>query len=387
MSNFAFSRDIYGLNSFINKYYLDEYIASGGSKIKFLTGSTGSGKSYFLSLNKESAKEMGYMTVNFSAKNVPLYDFKELYVEIIKQIDIDKIFHKCANKTITNLGYDINNIAPNVSFNDYLSSQNELNAITKKALRDELKHMFLDNPLMDHNFALACSLLTGSILGHPTLDEVDKDIIYRWLMADKSLRVPMIKNIGLAPIKITKINARHMLRSLLEILILAGYKGLAVYIDDLDVVLNKSGLDEIHYTKNRREDMYELIRQLIDDIDSLRNIFFVFAFNNSLLFDEAKGIKSYQALWFRIQNEIVSNRFNYFSDIINLDKYALQFYNVDTIQNMLKDIISKEINKYNNVPELDENRINEIKTLASNGALGIPALLKDMANKDAKGEN
>ena len=30
--------------------YLKEYIASGGSKIKFITGKTGSGKSHFLQL-------------------------------------------------------------------------------------------------------------------------------------------------------------------------------------------------------------------------------------------------------------------------------------------------------------------------------------------------
>jgi archaellum biogenesis ATPase FlaH len=85
-----------------------------------------------------------------------------------------------------------------------------------------------------------------------------------------------------------------------------------------------SVLEEIRYTKMRREDAYESIRELIDGIDALGHFMIVFAMNSSLLEDEAKGLKSYQALWMRIQNEISSDKVNRFADIINLNKVARQ---------------------------------------------------------------
>lgn len=47
---------------------------------------------------------------------------------------------------------------------------------------------------------------------------------------------------------------------------------------------------------------------------------FVYAFDRGLMDDENAGLKSYQALWMRIQNEIVGERFNRFTDMVDLDR-------------------------------------------------------------------
>jgi len=47
---------------------------------------------------------------------------------------------------------------------------------------------------------------------------------------------------------------------------------------------------------------------------------FIFAFGRKLIDDENSGLKSYQALWMRIQNEVEGERFNYFTDIVDTDK-------------------------------------------------------------------
>jgi hypothetical protein len=142
------------------------------------------------------------------------------------------------------------------------------------------------------------------------------------MAGEKGVRVAALRKLGMSPAKITKHNARHMLRSLVEVIRMAGYAGLAVGIDDLEILAGVSSLEEIRYTKMRREDAYESIRELIDEIDTLSHIMFVFAFDRDLLDDEAAGFKSYQALWMRVQNEIESRCFNLFSDIVDLDKMA-----------------------------------------------------------------
>ena len=69
------------LTEFWKKTYLDEYIREGGSKIKFVTGRTGAGKTFLTRTVVSDAKELGYMTAVLSAKSVWLHDFKEIYPE------------------------------------------------------------------------------------------------------------------------------------------------------------------------------------------------------------------------------------------------------------------------------------------------------------------
>ena len=97
------------------------------------------------------------------------------------------------------------------------------------------------------------------------------------------------------------------------------------------MLANSSALDKNHYTKQRRDDAYESIRQLIDDIDTFRYTFILLSFDRILIDDERRGIKSYQALWLRMENEIVSKRLNYFSSMFNLDSANTVFFTAENV--------------------------------------------------------
>lgn len=320
------SAGIQFLSDFWREKYLLEYIKQGGSKIKFVTGWEGSGKTHFLELMMAEAADAGYKTALFSAKEIWLHDFKEIYFEILKAADLMDCLAGCGRKIIRELGFDPGEIPQGQSFADYLAGANLLDALTKREIRQLLSGMFLQNPLMDHNFAFACSLLTGYLLGYPTLEEPNKELLLGWLLGSKDAKLLDLRKLGLSPSKITKYNARHMLRSLAQVVRSAGYAGLFVAVDNLEMLVSSDSLEAIRYTKLRREDTYESIRQLIDDIDTLSGILFVFAFERGLLDDDRGGIKSYQALWMRIQNEVSSERFNRFADIVDLDRLAKQEY-------------------------------------------------------------
>ena len=221
-----------------------------------------------------------------------------------------------------------------MTFLDYLSSIGQNNPLTKKGIRDELKNMFLDNPRMDNNFALCCSLITGGILGYPSLEIQSREILTAFLSGDRTVKLSMLRALGLSPVRITKYNARHMLRSLCEAIRLSGKNGIYVSIDDLDILISRAGSENVRYTKMRRDDTYESIRQMIDEIDSFRNIMVVYGFDRGLMDHESNGFKSYQALWMRIQNEIVGERFNKFNDIVNLDKLGREIYSPAVLAEM-----------------------------------------------------
>jgi hypothetical protein len=319
---------------FWKEKYLADYLSQGGSKIKFLTGRTGSGRTHFLEMLAMESENMGYIPVSLSAREVWIHDFKEIYVAVLRQVNLmDRLKLNC-HEVIRQLGYDPDDIPEDMTFVDYLSSQGQLDPLTKREIRQQLEQLFLANPLIDNNFGLACSLLTGSLLGHPTLEEPSRRLLLLWLEGSREARLPSLRRLGLSPSKITKYNARHMLRSLVEVCRLAGYKGLVISIDDMDILVGTDSTETIRYTRLKREDAYESIRELIDEIDTLKNTMFVFSFERSLIDNDKAGLKSYQALWMRIQNEIEGARFNRFADIVDLDRLIDEVYTPEIIMEM-----------------------------------------------------
>ncbi len=366
------------LADFWREKYLQEYIRNGGSKIKFVTGRTGSGKTHFLRLMMAVAREEHYKTVWFSAKDIWMHDFKEIYVEIFHQCDLLSCLEAASGSLIREMGYDPQDIPAGMRFIDYLSQNGEGDAVTKREIRAQLRRFFLENPMMDNNFALACSMLTGSILGYPILEEQNQELLLSWLEGDRSIKLSQLRALDFYPSRITKYNARHMLRSLAEVVRMGGFSGLFIAIDNMEILTSRSSLEAVHYTKMKREDTYESIRQLIDDIDSMKNIMFVYAFDRELIDNENAGLKSYQALWMRIQNEIVGERFNRFTDMVDLDRLAAQEYSPEVIVAISKSLADLRLNR--TAEPLTEEQAQEIVSQARTGAVGIPRLIQTVMN-------
>ena len=366
---------IHFLTDFWEEKYLREYIRDGGSKIKFVTGRQGSGKTYFLQLMTKLARQENYKTVRFSARDVWMHDFREIYIEIFHQCDILDCLEAVSHHLIREMGFDVQEIPDGMRFIDYLSQNGMGDALTKREIRAQLKQIFLDNPMLDNNFALACSMLTGSILGYPVLEEQNRELLLAWLEGDRTIKLSQLRAMDFYPSRITRYNARHMLRSLAEVIRMGGYSGLFIAIDDLEILISRSSLEPIHYTKMKREDTYESIRQLIDDIDSMKNIMFVYAFDRKLMDDENAGLKSYQALWMRIQNEIVGERFNRFADMVDLDRLAAQEYTPEVIVSMSESMA--QMQKSIPAAPLNKEAAEEIVRQARTGAVGIPQLIQN----------
>ena len=363
------------LTDFWKEKYLQEYIKNGGSKIKFVTGRRQSGKTYFLKIMSELARQERYKVVQFSAKEIWMHDFKEIYAEIFRQCKIMECLEGASRRLIHEMGFAYEDIPPGMKFMDFLSQNGMGDVLTRREIRFQLRKLFLDNPLLDNNFALACSMLTGSILGYPTLEEQNRDMLLGWLEGDRSIKLSQLRALDFYPSRITKYNARHMLRSLAELVHMGGYSGLFIAIDDLEILISRSSLELLHYTKMKREDTYESIRQLIDDIDSMKHIMFVYAFDRELTDNENTGLKSYQALWMRIQNEIIGERFNRFTDLVDLDRLAAQEYTPDIIVSISESLARQK--ETVSAAALDLETAKEIAARAQTAAVGIPGLIQE----------
>ena len=126
--------------------------------------------------------------------------------------------------------------------------------------------------------------------------------------------------------KIARHNARHMLFSLAHWLTLTGKSGLLLVLDIAryaeSVRLAERGAGN-YYSVSATMDLYEVLRQLIDATDELQACFVAVVtgseFLQSQLQDDRRGIRSYQALYFRIWDEVYDrNRENPFSSLVRI---------------------------------------------------------------------
>ncbi len=121
--------------------------------------------------------------------------------------------------------------------------------------------------------------------------------------------------------KLDKSNARDWLNSLILLCKLAGYCGLVVAIDDLEIIMEKSNGKYI-FTKNQALDVCELVRQLIDDTELLSGCLFLLSGRKSIIQDDNRSFRSYDALWARLQTGLADyGRFNPFADLVDVDKH------------------------------------------------------------------
>ena len=363
------------LTDFLSEQYLKTYIPQGGSKIKFVTGRPGSGKTHIAQTLLAEAEKQGFLTVSFSARTVWLHDFREIYLEILRQCGMERMLSGCARQITRELGYDPDAIGSGRTLMDYLAERGEGDPLSKGEIRAMLRKRFTRNPRLDNTFAGCCSLLTGDLLGHPQLENASRELILRYLNGDKTVKLAQMRALGLSASSITKYNARHLLRSLCELVRMAGYKGLMIVIDDLEMLLNRAAGEPIRYTKLRREDTYESIRQLIDDIDSMQGVLFLLCFRRELMDDDSYGMKSYQALWMRIQNEVVSTRFNRFADISDLDRFADENYGTETICEMSRKLAYALMEAEREAEPLSLEQARELRERAEFGGLGLPYLM------------
>ena len=99
-------KGIHFLTDFWQTKYLQEFIRDGGSKMKFVSGRKGSGKTYFLKMMTAFAQAEQYKTLQFSARDIWMHDFREIYIEVLRQCDIPECLAAVGRYLIREMGYD-----------------------------------------------------------------------------------------------------------------------------------------------------------------------------------------------------------------------------------------------------------------------------------------
>jgi len=296
-----------------------DYVAQGGGDIKFIRGDYGSGKTFLVARALEIARQKGFVTTHVViSSQTPLYKLRAIYQQVCAGLRMQE--EERALKTlIDNWLFAIEERI--VAVSSPAPDEAALEGATEKEIETALAG------ISEMNTALAAALRTyyrannagdfqlaqaalGWIAGEPNIG--------RDFKAKASIKGDIDDSVALP-----------FLRGLVTIMQGAGYKGLAIAIDEMETTQS--------LPKNQREKGYHTLVQLIDALDSggMPRCFLLFT-GTPALFDGSRGIRSVPPLYDRIsivqtdsfknprQPQIVLSRF----DTRKLEQVALRVVDI-----------------------------------------------------------
>jgi len=284
----------------------DNYISEGGSKVRFINGDYGDGKTHFMSLIRHLAMEKN-LAVSFVilTREVPIHKFEIVYQTIVRQL----------RGNFTGIG--IRSMLE-AWLETLATIKNKDKNLKTKSNRTSLFTELRDIQGMDINFANGLIALVNNRFAPLKTDmednrETDREILMHWFEGGK------VTKRELKPFQIyeflTKTNSRQLLNSLILFLRHTGHKGLILLMDEMETVMALSA--------SIRNAAYENVRLLIDNSESSEYIHIFFSIIPEILNAE-KGFKSYDALWSRIRSIGDSTRLNYRGVLIDIHRTPLK---------------------------------------------------------------
>ncbi len=288
----------------MRREYLVDYVPGGGAAVKFAVSTTNDGRAELRDGLHAAADELGFQFAFVDAAQARLHLVDKLFHAVAQQIDWDALARAHLERLLRVRGLRLPPPPASLS----LSRLAELNAAHEVFLRSELtrtvQNELFDDQAMSREFRLAMIQLCLAQLDptdNPTLEQAVK----AWLRGELRL-VSELKRAFIFQ-QIGRHNARHMLFSLAHWLTRVGKSGLVLALDVAryaDAVRPAERGAGYYYSLSATMDLYEMLRQLVDATDEARFCFAAVLAGPAFLQDDRRGVRGYQALYFRIWDEV-----------------------------------------------------------------------------------
>jgi hypothetical protein len=294
-------------------------VREGGAAVKFAASSTDAGRTELAELLATAGTAHGFEVVRLDAGSVRLHLVDRLFHAVAGQMEWNSLASAYLERLLRARGLRL----PPTGERPVLARLAELNAAPElllgSDLRRALERELYEDYAMSREFRLAMLQLCLAQLD-PTDNPALEAAIQQWLRGE--LRLLSEVKRALIFQKIARHNARHMLFSLAQWLRRVGRSGLMLVLDIAryaEAVRPAERGPGNYYSAPATMDLYETLRQLIDATDEVEGCFVAVLVGPDFLTDERRGVRSYQALYFRIWDEVYDrNRENPFSSLVRI---------------------------------------------------------------------
>lgn len=265
--------------------------ASTRGKLRFVSGSWGSGKSHFLREFREEAFEAHCLVslVDLAKEETPFNKFEKVFASIVGRISSPEMFLK-------------GNGEPSAPFAEIVKQTLVTTGGADRELREVVAHevytraaqALMANDSMDIDFRRMILKYWETYLpeaGDPVALAERRGLILNWFAGEGTVGTYR-REFGVQKV-VARDTARLMLRSLGRFALHAGYRGLVILFDEA----------EMSYSVMRRSDLktaHNNLLHLINGVDESEGLFLVYATTPDFYTDPKHGIQNYGALASRI---------------------------------------------------------------------------------------
>jgi hypothetical protein len=302
----------------MKSYCLEQVISGGGSKVKILYGGADTGKSHYLKDLMLYARRNGFFTISLDLSELEFHltDSVAFYKAVVMELDLDILEKVLTTRLLVQLGYDATEFANfGGPLTDYLCEMENIDKLLAKKLIRQAVHELVNDVDLEFSFRKFLHAFAEAVVEK---DDDFKEIAAFWIRGEK---IPMTHRRASSLYEtLAKHNARGWLYSLIELVKFMGFKGMVITMDQFEAILPKCETG-IYYTPTKRNDLYELLRQLIDDLDFMRGLLVLIAGDAEIMnADDKYGLRSYHALWMRIQPGFEQQpNLNIYADLVDAD--------------------------------------------------------------------
>lgn len=287
----------------MRREYLESFIPAGGAAVKFVVPYPPLSHEEIIANLNQAAEANGLLFVFADSASTRIHLIDRLFHDIARQLDWDDLAYVYLSQLLSRRGYAVPTERSQFSLSTLAERNGREDPLFQQDIHREIANGVFRDYSMAQEFRFAMIGLSRGLLdpGGGPLPGLIKD----WLLGD----LPRISGLKPALIfqQIARHNARPMLYSLTHWLKLAGKKGLLLGLD-----ITRYGQDVRppqrdegnYYTAAAALEAYEELRELVDGTDEMESCFMAVIAGQEFLTDERRGVKSYQALYLRIADEV-----------------------------------------------------------------------------------
>lgn len=289
--------------SFIDREYLATFVRDGGAAIKFAVPFDDAWRTEVFSGLDRLAQRGGYTVVKINAAETRIHMADEIFFRTAEQIPWQLLSRGFLAKLAADAGYAWTDDTGGPLYMQ-LAGKNQVDPQMllldlKKAIGN---HVFKE-PQLSRDFRLAMTHLCMAELSGGPDGATTVRILTDWLTG-RNKAVSAVKPYHIFR-KINRTTARFFFESLVRWVRATAYPGIVLLVDAQRVMTARNPHDlGVFYSKAAVLDTYEVFRQFIDGADNLEGFFMVVVPDVSFLEDHSRGISAYEALKFRVFDEI-----------------------------------------------------------------------------------
>lgn len=294
------------LRTIDDEYLSSGFIKDGGAAVKF-TVTRDALKPVLHEALQRRCREFDFVLATLDAAAMRAHMPQDIFFGLARQIDWRLLARRLILRLAVRKSYDVRDMDGSASDNVFAAIA-DANQVDKRLVIQDLRPLIQDevfrNPKMAKDFRVAMShLCLREDIGDA--GEYDAHAILDWLKGDNT-RVSSVRPFSIYS-GITRTTARYFIQSTLHWIQFAGCAGIVILLDNSRVTVARNPKDgRRYYTRAMTMEHYELLRELVDDVDRLPGLFLVVVANEEFLDTDKKfrGYGIYEALQTRIMDDV-----------------------------------------------------------------------------------